>query len=139
MLSNRLAPQAQRGLFSRPLGSLWFAHVVRLPDICAHRARMKRSRILNRCCFNSVHTQSHFAPNAGKKRANNGPACESRNSSRRSGWTTGFRAAARTRLESYSISGAHGARMFQASEQRERFSGNEPAGSFGSRDLTPCQ
>ena len=46
--------------------------------------------------------------------------------------------AQRPTLASYSISSAHGARMFQASEQRERFIGNEPVGSSGSRGLTPC-
>jgi len=30
------------------------------------------------------------------------------------------------------------ARMFQASEQRERFFGNEPTGFYGSRAFSPC-
>jgi len=38
-----------------------------------------------------------------------------------------------TPIKSYSVSRANGARIFQASEQRERFLGNEPVGSNGSR------
>ena len=40
-------------------------------------------------------------------------------------------------LESYSVSGSHGARLFEASEQRERRLGNEPVGSTGSRAFQP--
>ena len=41
-------------------------------------------------------------------------------------------------LESYSVSGAHGARMFQASEQREQRLGNEQAG-LTNEEMLACQ
>lgn len=41
------------------------------------------------------------------------------------------------RLESYFASSMHGVRMFEASEQRVRQSGNKPLGSFGSRAFRP--
>ena len=40
-------------------------------------------------------------------------------------------------FRSRSVSGSHNARLFEASEQRERGPGNEPVGSFGSRGFRP--
>ena len=41
------------------------------------------------------------------------------------------------RIKSYAVSDAYGARVFEASEQRERRIGNELEGSFGSRGFCP--
>lgn len=44
---------------------------------------------------------------------------------------------ARRQVESHSVPGSNGARLLDASEQRERWPGNEPVGSSGSRAFQP--